>query len=331
MKILFSSYFNPTYINTSVYRERALRQLGHDVISFHDRAFLLPGRIRQKIGFLAEWDLRRLNRSFVNTALKEKPDLCMIVGGYRILLSSLHAIRKAGIKLVLWTTDAPVQFENVVETASSYDFIFCAGTEAVDILSAEGCKNVAWLPFGCDPQYHRPVELSESERDELAKDLVFVGAHYPNRANILEAIADLDLGVWGPNWNFLDNHCMLRKKAVDARINYDSWVRIYSAARIVLVIHFQDSSVPCHQASPKLYEALACGSFVLVDAQKDAEALFEDGKHVVFFKNSQDLRDKISYYLGHADERERIARQGYQEVLDKHTYTHRMQEMLGAI
>jgi spore maturation protein CgeB len=96
----------------------------------------------------------------------------------------------------------------------------------------------------------------------------------------------------------------------------------------VLGLHYFNPSVVCHQASPKLFEAMACRAFVLSDNQKDARALFEDGRHMVFFKDVKELRKKIEYYLSHAEERMAIAQKGCEEVLARHTYRHRIERIL---
>jgi spore maturation protein CgeB len=111
----------------------------------------------------------------------------------------------------------------------------------------------------------------------------------------------------------------------------EEWKKIFSSSKISIAIHFQDGETLCHQASPRVYEALACRSFLLVDDQKDVKALFQDRKHLVIFKETEDLRQKITYYLDQPDERKKIANQGYEEIVHKHTYLHRIQEMFSVI
>ena len=106
-------------------------------------------------------------------------------------------------------------------------------------------------------------------------------------------------------------------------LDYKEWVKIFNAAKIVLIIHYQDGNTVCHQASPKVYEAMACRTFVLVDRQKDIFSLFEDKNHLISFTNISDLKNKITYY--------KIATRGYREVLEKHTYIHRIREMLSML
>ena len=328
MKVLISSYHNPNFINTSVYREKAFEYLGHELFVFDDRRFLVPGRIRQLLPAIEIWDLKRLNQALLKRIRDIKPDFYLSVGGQRILPETVKAIRDAGVSLALWTTDAPVDFKNILQSAPFYDHLFCAGSEACDIFIQNRFNNVTWLPFACDPAFHHPVELTKDDIQQFGRDVAFVGSYYPNRAKLLNIISDLNFGVWGPYWEKAADYPELLKKTISAKINYDQWVRIYSAAKITVVVHYQNPDVPCYQASPKLFEALACGAFVLVDRQKDAERLFKDGEHVVYFDDDKDLKEKVSYYLAHAEHRRRIAEQGLRCVREYHRYQDRIKQML---
>ena len=248
MKILLSGYHNPNFIETVFYRERAVEYLGHELVKFDDRKFLIPGRFRDQFPFLQKWDLQRLNQQLINLVQRKKPDLCLMVGGQRILPQTVQTIKKLGVPIILWTTDVPIDFKNILEAAPFYDHLFCAGSEAADIFQAQGLGNVDWVPFACDPIYHKRVELSESEKKAYTKDITFVGSHYPNRAKLLECIADFDIKVWGPYWRKLPQDSKLKSKTVDVKMNYDQWVKIYNAAKICVVIHYQDPGIPCHQA-----------------------------------------------------------------------------------
>ncbi|MBL8013663.1 MAG: glycosyltransferase [Candidatus Omnitrophica bacterium] len=331
MKILLSSYHNPAFTNTTIYRERAIEALGHTLVRFDDRQFLLPGRLRQAIPMLHNWDLQRLNHQLVKLARTEQPDLFLAVGGQRILPETIKSLKAAGIKTALWTTDVPIDFENILRSAPLYDDLFCAGTEAIDIFKHKGLTNAIWVPFGCDPEFHKPVLLSQQDRNVYERDVVFVGSYYPNRARLLEALAGFNMGIWGPHWDKLEAHSPLKTKTINSKVNFDQWVKIYNAAKIVIVVHYQNPDVPCHQASPKLFEAMACQAFVLCDNQKDVRAIFQDGQQLAFFENETDLCAKVSYYLDHVDERRRIQSTGYQEVLAHHTYQERIKKMLSII
>jgi len=329
MKILYISNLNPHFENTNIYRLKALKQLGHEPIFFNDRIFIIPGRIRQRVPILQNWDLRRLNQQMLRVAAKIKPDICLAVGGHRILPRTLITLKKSGIITKLWTTDPPhTGFNHIIHTAPLYDHVFCAGTEAMEILAHTGGKNTTWLPYACDPEFHRPLDMVEADRVLYGRDIAFVGAFYPNRWEIFkELIGNYNIGIWGPGWQQVIND-QNRNHIQAIPLSHFEWIKIYNSAKIVIIIHYQDGKTPCYQASPKVYEALACRSFVMVDSQKDVLKIFSSGQHLVSFNCIEDLNLKIDYFLNRDNERRAIAAEGYREVLDKHTYRHRMKMMI---
>jgi spore maturation protein CgeB len=89
-----------------------------------------------------------------------------------------------------------------------------------------------------------------------------------------------------------------------------------------------EGKIPCYQASPRVYEALACGAFLMVDAQRDVMALFKDREHLVVFRDIEELRRLLKYYLEMPEERKKIAENGRKAVLSSHTYRHRIERIL---
>ena len=331
MKILYSGYHNPCFITITEYIEEAICNLGHQLIVFDDRNHIIPGRIRHRISWLHHLDIQYINKTFNKLVAKTNPNVAVITGGYRIMAKTVQCLKDNGIQTALWTIDVPKNFEPILKIAPYYDFVFCGGSEAQELFNANGINNSIWLPFACDPSYHHAVDLTEEERAAYMKDIAFVGSFYPCRWRILKQITDFDMGIWGPGWQMAGTTSCCNTVINNGMLGYSEWIRIFSAAKVVIVIHYQDGNTPCYQASPKIYEALACKSFVLVDRQQDVFRLFEDGTHLVGFDGIEDLREKINFYLRHPGEREKIARQGYREVMEKHTYKHRIKKMLSAL
>lgn len=331
MRVLFSSYHNPSFWTITEYTERTIMKLGYELIPFDDRAFIFPGRLRKNVSFLQDIELKRLNRRLISLASSTNPDLCLVAGGNRILPETVQIMKSRKIKTVLWTIDAPRHFQPILAAAPEYDFIFCGGTEAQELMVRAKIKKTYWLPFACDPEIHQPVDVNPEEKKKWGSDVSFIGSHYPNRAEALEKLADFNLKVWGPGWNKLVKDSPLKKRARDIQLTPKKWTKIISSSPINIVIHFQEGETLCHQAAPRVYEILACRGFLLVDNQKDVQSLFKDRKHLVIFKNTEDLREKITYYLKQPEERKKIASQGYEETVHKHTYLHRLKEMFSVI
>ncbi len=333
MKILFSGYHNPNFLTITEYMEKAIESLGHELFVFDDRQHIIPGRIRTRIEWLNKFDLNHINNKFISLAVEKKPDIVIITGGHRITAPTVQALEDEGICSILWTIDAPRNFQPIINVAPLYNHIFCQGTEAIELLNQGGIQGVQWLPMACDPSEHRPVELSAEEKEHYGHDVVFVGSYYPNRAELFENLSDFDLGIWGPGWEKLKAKSKLRRCIKGSHTLPSEWLKIYSASKIVLVTHYQDleERFPVYQASPKVFEAMACGAFTVSDNQRDVFSLFEDGKHLICFDNPGELIEKIKYYLDHSAERERIALQGREEVLKNHTYEHRIKKLLSVV
>jgi spore maturation protein CgeB len=333
MKILLSGYHNPHFLTITEYIERAFSDLGHDLYIFDDRQHIIPGRVRQRIKLLNEFDLQHLNRQFISFALKVKPDIVLVTGGHRISDKALRILNAYHICIVLWTIDPPINFQPIINSAPFYNYIFCQGSEAVELLRSANIFGADWLPMGCDPKYHRPVELSSKEQAEYGHDIVFVGSYYPNRAELFKTLADFDFGVWGPGWDKLEKGSRLRSHIRAAHTSPAEWAKIYSAGKIILAIHYQDPNnrVPVYQASPRIFEAMACGGFAISDHQRDVFALFRDGEHLVSYNEHEDLVSKIKFYLSHPAERRKIAEQGRQEVFRNHQYSNRIEKLLSIV
>jgi len=336
MKVLFSSNINPNFKTFSDYIEKAFREAGCETCFFENRDFVIPGRIRDKIVFLQDWDLSRLNKRLLEKAAEFKPQIYVEAGGWNILPETIEKLKGMGIQTSLWTVDPPHTFKQIIKAVPHYDFVFCQGTEAVEILKEYDVKNLHWLPFACDPDFHKPVELTTSEQNKYETQVCCVGSwtsDYEKRQAALECLTDYNLGIWGPGWNNLPAKSSLKKFVRNYHTKPEEWIKIYSATSIAVIVHYQDMKghVPCYQASPKVFETLACETLLVVDDQKDILSLFESGRHLVVYRNHKELKELIHYYLEHPDEARKIAQQGRRNVLENHTFRHRIDEMLGII
>jgi len=106
---------------------------------------------------------------------------------------------------------------------------------------------------------------------------------------------------------------------------FEDAARKFCMSKIVLNISIKDD------LNMRLFESMATGSFLLTNWLPTLGDLFEDGKHLVTYKTLDEMEEKIKYYLSHDEEREKIAQAGQKEVLEKHTYSHRIQTIFNVI
>ena len=73
---------------------------------------------------------------------------------------------------------------------------------------------------------------------------------------------------------------------------------------------------------------MGSGGFLLTNYQEDMFDCFEPGVDFVYYDSYDDLLEKVEYYLEHDEERQQIARNGYEKVKKYHTYRHRLDTIL---
>lgn len=83
--------------------------------------------------------------------------------------------------------------------------------------------------------------------------------------------------------------------------------------------------------SDRCYVVMGSGGFYLGQYVKGLDRTFEDDVHCGFFFGLDDMEKKVDYWLSHPAEREACRRRGHCLVQSRHTYTHRVGQLLAAL
>lgn len=106
---------------------------------------------------------------------------------------------------------------------------------------------------------------------------------------------------------------------------YEELPRLFIASKINLNLATTPIKTTLTQ---RPFDILACGGFVLTDYRQDIGSLLEIDEEIVCFRNEEELKEKIGYFLKSPKERKRISRRGKERVLKEHTYRHRMEKLI---
>lgn len=94
-------------------------------------------------------------------------------------------------------------------------------------------------------------------------------------------------------------------------------------------INLNFTSKPIRTGLPlRIWDILGAGGFLLTNFQSEIPEYFEVGKDLETFASAQELLEKIRYYLAHEEEREEIARNGYQKAKEQYSLQARVQQIL---
>jgi len=107
----------------------------------------------------------------------------------------------------------------------------------------------------------------------------------------------------------------------------DELNRIYSGSTINLDIGriYQSDIV-----TMRVFDALACGGFVLAEHSEPLAEMLEIGSEVESYRSLEELLQKVEHYLEHPEEARAIAQRGMERVRRDHTIVGRLRYMLAA-
>jgi len=342
MRILFAApvtfYQNTFFISQYVTGlAKAAIALGHDVrlVRTTENIYnpLIWGFIqdifldfRRRRKWLADipHDLLLMNQVY-NEVSEFEPDILfihLVDTTYAHLI--LRKIKQKGTQVFTWLGVHPSQVSpGVHKLLRSVDCTLIYDSSYIEHYQKQlGINNVHILPLGCDIDYYNNINLDHDFTEKNGVDVCFVGIFDQHREKFLDALSDYNLGIW--SWTIGRYETELAKfhKGI---VYGDDLIKVYKSAKIVLNIHreFEESG-----GNYRLFEIPACGAFQLVDEKKDISRYFEIGKEVVTFKDKDDLRRKVEYYLKNPEKREEIARAGFNRVKSDHTLVGRMKKLI---
>lgn len=137
-------------------------------------------------------------------------------------------------------------------------------------------------------------------------DICFVGGYDAERDRIYRHIKDkgYKVGFFGPGFT--------------SYTTPERTANIYRQSKIVLNISRGNYE---GYTSMRLWNIMACGSFALTKKIESIHLLgLEDGVHLASWSDTNDLHNKIDYYLNHPEEREKIAKAGQDFTLKNRTW-----------
>lgn len=311
INVLIASYYS--FGSPAWFLERAFMSM-HDVnvaIMDNRRMHVKPiSGIRYALtGYTHAVDAQQLDR-----APKLFDILDIFIQVDRFGMPKLKNLDKLKAVKILWAIDTHYESKHALVSisgmdyflriAQDFDYIFAAHKDAVERFK-EAHPKVFWLPLAADPYVHKRYD------EEQIYDVAFIGSMNPKvYKERVELIARLS-----KEFNVIARH----------GVYLDDVAKIFSKSKLVFNKSFKQ------ELNLRVFEALSCGRCLLTDKINDGmEDFFEDRKHLVLYENSN-LEELVRYFLENEEEREKIARNGQQEVHAHHTFFHRASSIIDTV
>lgn len=164
------------------------------------------------------------------------------------------------------------------------------------------------------PQFTNPQKFKSQFDDTVKSELLFVGSPWYDRVSVLYAIEyGYDISVYGLEWKGKIPDKYIKGEYIDN----NSLNRYYSSAKIVLSDH-PDDLAEMGLVINRLYDASAVGAFVISEYSPYIEKIFGDA--IPMYKNKEEFKQLIDYYLAHPDERREKALEAQRITLKNFTH-----------
>lgn len=264
---------------------------------------------------------------------KKLPDIILVIGFVYKFIDPKLIIKlkeKIKFKLTLWDTDScnlftkKREFDYFVHTEFPiYDKIYSFSQKITNFINEIKVSSAFFLPFGAKP-------ISKIKHPSPKFDICFVGSADMRRIFCLEKLKEYNLIIYGSKWN---RNKSLMTDGLKKKIVYNSiWGRdlhlLLSQSKIILNITRSTFYGVETGLNLRIFEALAARCFLLTDYCNELNDLFIIGEEIETYRSTEELVDKVDYYLAHDIDREKIAQKGYERYLKQYTWDARVKEML---
>jgi len=236
-----------------------------------------------------------INKNIFETIKTFDPDFILIFKGEFISNRTLKKLSES-YKIYLFYPDT-YRFKSLLKNRLYYyEAIFTAANKK-EFYYKLGAKRVVTVPWACDPDFHKKTEAKK------IYDVSFIGTAYDERKKIINKIKDVY--VFGDFWDkklyiFKD---FKKNKKVFPPVFGEDYVSVINQSKINLNIH-ASSDVAADAPNMRTFEVSGCGAFQLVDY---VQSLNEYFPFIPTYKNINELKELIDYYLNNETEREEIA------------------------
>jgi hypothetical protein len=202
--------------------------------------------------------------------------------------------------------------------------VFCVSNKGqMESFRRLGARRVEFVMSGFSPQVHRPVRSANGSAKYGVSYIGSPGLNGVRGEMVLRVAEKRAVHVFGRGWEgYADRSQNL---VIHGPVGPGRFARICAESKVTLGMN-AINTLPLY-FSNRTWMTLGCRGFHLTHHVPQLEEVFGEGEHLDWFRDFDELEEKLDRYLGDGARRARIAEQGFRYVHAHHTYGHRMRQV----
>jgi len=325
--------------------ENSFKQLNYKVDTFYWKSYFKDYKFTNKFELFYYKSqnkliygpiINKINTDLIKKCEKTKPDLVFVYRGTHIYPNTIIKIKQLGIKVFGYNNDDPFSNKYRVldfrlwslykASINHYDWIFAYRWKNIDDYKDIGYKNVSLLRsyYIKDRNFYIP-------NIEKKYDVIFIG-HFEDdgRDETIKYLLDngVKIKLFGTEWQSSKYYEFFINIMDEIQPLYgDDYNKTINQAKISLVFL---SKLNNDTYTRRCFEIPATRTMMIAEYTDDlANNLFEEDKDAVYFRNKEELLEKINFYLQKENERQNIGNNGYNKLMqDGHEVIDRCKEIV---
>lgn len=306
-----------------------------------------------------EWDQVALTPDDWRDQLAEPPDLLFVEsawagneGAWRYALTGPQApsqpltelvqwCRSHGIPTVFWNKEDPVHFEDFIDTAALFDYVFTTDEDVVgDYRTRLGHDRVAVMSFAAAPWIHNPMRPA----GHADRDVAFAGTYFAHKYPERRAQMEMLLGAAATvsprlatgleifsRFHGDDDRYQFPAPLDDFVVGSLSYAEMLTAYREFSAFLNVNSVTSSRTMFPRrVLELAACATPVISTPASGIDAIFPPDE-VLTVTEPEQAAWTIRALVNSPEWRDRVGHLAARRVLASHTYRHRVNEILEVV
>lgn len=249
----------------------------------------------------------------------------------------LNRFKSLGIPTVFWNKEDPPHFDDFLDSAKLFDFVFTSDSRMIKRYQAAlGHNRVASLSFGAQPYFHNPVRPVNQKRRDVAFAGMYFSHKFPERREqmdiVLGGAADISpklpngLDIFSRQHGGEEKYQFPEPYAshVVGSLPYDQMLTANKYYSVFLNVNsVVDSPSMCAR---RIFEITAAGTPV-VSAPSAAIKNFFDPSEVLEVHTREEASHAIRSLVRSPELRDRMVHLGQRRIWTEHTYAHRARQI----